>query len=140
MTDCKRNFPRITVHFSVKYEAVKWDESPHHPHNPMVAECHDLSVRGMRFSHSLDLTDKVLKKLREGALKLNLEFTLPNEKEPINLLGRMIYCGEEGEEEGDEVEAEEVIDKKCMGIFFIDIDPSDFQKIENFIQAGVTGK
>lgn len=142
MIDCKRNFPRIPASFPVKYEVVKWNESPHHPHNPMTAECHDLSVRGMRFSHSLELTDRTLKKLREGSMKLNLEFTLPNDGLPINLLGRMIYCGEDdGKEEDKEGEdVEEDVDNKCMGILFIDIDRSDYQRIDQFIQSGTSGK
>lgn len=138
MNDCKRNFPRIPASFPVKYEVVKWNESPHHPHNPMTAECHDLSVRGMRFSHSLDLAGRVLKKLREGSMKLNLEFTLPNDGRPINLHGRMIYCGED--DENDEGGQEENVDSKCMGILFIDIDQCDYQRIDQFIQSGASGK
>ena len=130
MNPCKRKFPRVDADIPIKYEVIKWTETSHHPEKALEAKCHDLSVRGIRLEHSLELSDKIIKKLREGTLKLNLEFKLPNVEEPINLLGRVIYCDEE-EENGGEEEA----DSKCMGILFIDIEPEDYLKISQYIQS-----
>ena len=135
--ECGRKFPRICVNFQIKYDLVKWNESPHHPQakKTMVATCQDLSVRGIRFRHNLDLPERTIRKLREGTLKLNLEFNLPDDDRPINILGRMIFCGEDE----DSVE-DENIDRRCMGVLFIDIDPGDYSKLTDFIQTRLTDK
>ncbi len=131
--DCNRKFPRVPIHLAIKYEVVKWNENPHHPQKALVAESQNLSLRGIGFSHDLDLPEKTIKKLREGSLKLNLEFTLPNDSTPVNLLGRMIYCGEEDDEETE-------VNKLCMGILFIDIDPKDYVKISEYVKANLPEK
>lgn len=132
MSVCKREFPRVNVSFPVEYEVVKWKEAPHHPKSGMKAECHDLSIRGIRFEHDLDLDEKILKKMREGVLKLNLEFTLPEDNRPINLLGRVVYCGEDETDEPDDEENDGII--QCMRVVFVDIKSSDYEKISKFIQ------
>lgn len=133
MGGIRRKFPRIIANFPIKYEVIKWNKLPHHPHKAMVTTCHDISARGIRFEHNLDLTDRTIGKLREGSLKLNLEFTLPNVDKPINLLGRMIYCQEDENQEED-------VNKQCMGVLFIDIDAENYSRINEFIQLKISGK
>ncbi len=125
---------KVLVDFPVKYEVVKWNELPHQPETATMVNCSDISVRGLRFNHNLNLTDKAIKKLREGTFKINLAFTLPNDDEPINLLGRVVYSGEGEEKEGGEV------NKQSMGILFIDIDSGDYEKIREFVQDKTSDK
>ncbi len=129
--ECRREFPRVNLEFAVKYEVIKWDESCHHPKKPMEATCHDISIRGIRFEHNLELTDRIIKHLKEGTSKLNLEFSLPDDDTPINILGRAVYCGEE------ENELEDEKSNQCMGVAFIDIEPDDYLKINEFINSSV---
>lgn len=129
--ECRREFPRIAVDVPVKYDVVGWDDSPHVlEEKAMVAKSNDISARGIRFTHELDLTKKAIKKLQDGSRKLNLEFTLPNEEKSINILGRVIYCGDD-EENGEDIK------NQCIGIYFLDISPNDLSKIDRFVQSSL---
>tara|TARA_B100000959_G_C14772051_1_gene537915 strand:+ start:350 stop:751 length:402 start_codon:yes stop_codon:yes gene_type:complete len=129
--ECKRKFPRTNANLQVKYGLVSWDDSPHVlEQNAMVAKSNDISARGIRFTHELDLTKKTLKKLQDGSVKLNLEFTLPNEEKSINILGRVIYCG-------DDEDNEEDIKNQCIGVYFLDISPNDLSRIDRFVQSSL---
>tara|TARA_B100000315_G_C14070106_1_gene360203 strand:- start:58 stop:459 length:402 start_codon:yes stop_codon:yes gene_type:complete len=123
---CRRTFPRTTVSLPVKYSVVKWDDSPHDLEKAIVAKANDISARGIGFVHALDLNDKTIKKLQNGSLRLNLEFTLPNEEKPINILARMVHYGEDEDDD-------EAIKKQCMGVNFIDISEENLSIIDRFV-------
>ncbi|HAK38010.1 MAG TPA: hypothetical protein DCM60_07145 [Nitrospina sp.] len=129
--ECKRKFPRTTVNLPVKYDVVSWDDSPHVlKQNALMAKSNDLSARGIRFTHELNLTKKTVKKLQDGSVRLNLEFTLPNEEKSINILGRVIYCGED-EDNGEDIK------NQCIGVYFLDISPNDLSRIDRFVQSSL---
>ena len=96
----------------------------------MVAKSNDISARGIRFTHKLDLTKKTIKKLQDGSVRLNLEFTLQNEEKSINILARVIYCGDDEDNEDD-------IKNQCIGVHFLDISPNYLSRIDKYVQSSL---
>ena len=56
--------------------------------------------------------------------------SLPSEEKSINILGRVIYCGDDEDNEDD-------IKNQCIGVHFLDISPNYLSRIDKYVQSSL---
>ncbi len=127
MLNNKRLFPRIKVNFKVGFEFVKWDETDlDHCRNSYEASIIDISAKGASLNALPDINTSLLKKLSTGRNKIRLNFSLCEERDPINTFARLIWH-QQPDEEGFE--------KQLYGFEFIDIPGTAFERIKAFVNS-----
>lgn len=89
----KRKHQRIKANLKIEYEFVKWNEKFLTDFKkPFSSTTYDISISGLGVKKLDGLTDKILKKLEKGKLKVKLAIYLEKGKPPILTFARLIWA------------------------------------------------
>jgi c-di-GMP-binding flagellar brake protein YcgR len=120
----RREFPRIEYAIRIGYELAKWNEIP----GDRIAHARyitgtNISASGIGLSEVPDFDRHTVAQLMSGKEKIRLALYLDGHSEPLVLFARLVWIN------GDTADG-----VKC-GFNFLDISPSNFRAIVDFIEA-----
>lgn len=119
----KREQPRIKVELKIAYEFVKWNEKfLYELKKPLYATSFDISITGIGLKKLDGLTDKILKNLEKGELKIKLAIYLEEENPPLLTFARLIWSDQNNNTETK------------LGLLFIDVTEDFLLDITKFIE------